>query len=644
MSLNLWSIWWPTYAILHNYNLVQTNYILFPIYTNVFPLISLPTSLVYGLLRPIFGPILAYNLILPLFGFLNAFSIYIFFSKYLNNPYFAALGAGVVAFNPITYEIAQQSELPLLAIFVIPICLLSFERFLNTPRSLNGVIAGLALYLVIITSIYFWTLILTVLLPYVIYRLYQRRFGWRSLRPALWGSILFLLLLFIFPINVIIGSSVLHRYSPLVALQGQLYSLSPFLAVMLIVAALALRWGSHDQESSKITRYLVGFILVTNLLCFILPTLSPLNLSGILSLSGTIHVSEFLLPIIAVAVLLVLRRIEAHKEAITPKRLWISLLTLVLVSQWWIPLASTTVPQLNYYEILAREPEDYVIADYPVGIVTSAEQLSIPMESAVSDAQQIGSSFRAAATLLSEPFHQKRLIGGVALYLRPDDILPYKINPLLRILTAQPVSEDLQVLAQKFRDASLRWRVGYIFVHTDVLDSESLSFIHQWLTWTNVYCYVTLENQVEIWRARWNPAGCGPSTFSIGDPNARMMLGAGWYGEEKWDQTSVRWAGQQTDSHLSFWITPQADFQMKLQIYSTANEQQSLVVKANGETLGKVALTKDWHDYLFLLPRRLISMSQGLVSLELIHDQTFSIEGRELTAAYGTMTLEEEHP
>src|SRR5258708_21550840 len=71
VGLNLWSAWWPLHALPGNYNLVYNNYVLFPISTNVLPLLSVPTSLLYGALRPAFGPIAAFNLILPVYCTLN---------------------------------------------------------------------------------------------------------------------------------------------------------------------------------------------------------------------------------------------------------------------------------------------------------------------------------------------------------------------------------------------------------------------------------------------------------------------------------------------------------------------------------------------------------------------------------------------
>src|SRR5258708_5333413 len=86
-GLNLWAVWWPLHAVPGNYNLVYNNYMLFPTSSNVLPLLSLPASLLYGALRPLFGPIAAFNVILPIYCTLNGLSGFLFFrQRVLNFP------------------------------------------------------------------------------------------------------------------------------------------------------------------------------------------------------------------------------------------------------------------------------------------------------------------------------------------------------------------------------------------------------------------------------------------------------------------------------------------------------------------------------------------------------------------------------
>src|SRR5260221_1861492 len=184
-GLNLWSVWWPLHAISGNYNLVYNSYTLFPIATNVLPLLSLPTSLLYGVLRPAFGPITAYNLILPIYCTLNGLSCFLFFRQRSLNFNKALVGGVLVVFNPLTYELASHGYISLLQFFVFPFWILLWERFLAKRAATHGILLGLALYGVVLTSIQNWGLVLLVRLPYVLFTVSGRQ-PWRAvIEPTL---------------------------------------------------------------------------------------------------------------------------------------------------------------------------------------------------------------------------------------------------------------------------------------------------------------------------------------------------------------------------------------------------------------------------------------------------------------------------
>src|SRR5258708_39483764 len=139
VGLNLWSVWWPPHAIPGNYNLVYNSYTLFPITTNVLPLLSLPTSLLYRVLRPAFGPITAFNLILPIYCTLNGLSCFLLFRQRSLNFNKALIGGALVAFNPLTYELASHGYIPLLQFFVFPFWILLWKRFLEKLYPTHGI-------------------------------------------------------------------------------------------------------------------------------------------------------------------------------------------------------------------------------------------------------------------------------------------------------------------------------------------------------------------------------------------------------------------------------------------------------------------------------------------------------------------------
>src|SRR5260221_11175648 len=122
-----------------------------------------------------------------------------------------------------------------------------------------------------------------------------------------------------------------------------------------------------------------------------------------------------------------------------------------------------------------------------------------------------------------------------------------------------------------------------------------------------------------------------------------MVLGTGWYGADAGGNLPIRKAGPKATSSLSFWVTPSSDYQLTFRV-SALSGNQILTIAANGETLGTFMLQMDWQDYSVTLPRQLISKADGLVSLELQHDHVDGVQGRDVSAAYDTLRIEEITP
>jgi len=314
---------------------------------------------------------------------------------------------------------------------------------------------------------------------------------------------------------------------------------------------------------------------------------------------------------------------------------------LFVLSGWWQFLPVVVVPYLKAYDVIANDPEDYVIADFPTGIDTLQNRYLALQSQQVNDVYSVGAAASAGQLLMSVPLHQKRIIGGLTAQLSTSDLAVYDNSPLLQLLTAQTITGDPQDKAKIMRNDAVRWRVGYILADNNQLDSDLRTGFHQWMAWTNVYCLVGVENSTEIWQARWLPKSCPAERLQLGTSDSAMLLGDGWYGEETSDNLAIRWAGKQQASSLSFWVTPSADYRLTLRISAPQTEDQTLTVIANGTTLGTVTLQKSWQDYSFTVSHALASRTDGLISVELQHDHLDSVQARELSAEYDTVTIQE---
>jgi hypothetical protein len=641
-GLNLWVVWWPLHAIPGNYNLVNNNYALFPIFTNVLAQLSLPTSLLYWALRPAFGPITAFNLILPVYCTLNGLCSFLFFRGRLLNFGRALLGGALVAFNPLTYELAYHGNISLLQFFVFPLWILLWERFLVKRDAVHGILLGLGSYFVVLTSLQAWPLALTFLLPYVLFTI-NRRHDWKQLiDPALWGVLLLCILFLIFPASSLIWAANLPTLGGTLAI-WQAVNFPPllfwiFIAALVIGSFYALR-GQAISSMLRLAGIAIAGICV---LSYLLPQLSPLTVLGITSTNDQVRPLILWLPVIAIGVLLILTN--------TPSTLLIGRgrgirngvlgLCLLAISGWWQFLPSVVVPYLKTYDSIANDPEDYVVADFPAGIDTlRGRYLSLQGQQADS-VGSLGSADTAGRILMSVPFHQKRVIGGLTSRLNAGDLTAYENSPLLQLLTAQQLNGNPQDEAEKMRNDAVRWRIGYIFAHREQLTTDLLTSFHQWMAWINAYCLIGVENSTEVWQARWNPRGCPPEVLHLGTTDSKLLLQTGWYGEELSGNLPIRWTGKQPTSSLSFWVTPSSDYRFTFRVSAPQSENQTLTVAANGTELGTVTLQKDWQDYSFTVPRQLITKTDGLVSIELKHDHLDSVQGRELSAAYDIISIE----
>ena len=641
-GLNLWSVWWPLHAIPGNYNLIYNNYTLFPLNTNILPLLSLPTSLLYSLFRPVLGPIMAFNMILPVYCTLNGLAGFLFLRGRLANFRRALVAGALIAFNPLTYGLAHQADITLLPFFVFLFWILLWERFLQKRDIGHAILLALGLYVVVLTSMQYWSLIFIVLLPYAVLT-FKRRGDWRELiDPLLWGLLLICIMFLIYPASALNWAANLPSISGRLVI-WQAVNFPPllfwiFVVILVAVIFRAIRGNTLDPQL-RLVGVAIGGICV---LCYQVPQLSPLLALGVTRADNPVRLQILWMPVIVFGVFALFR----DTPPITLFRRWkrvqkcVVCIGLLAISGWWQFLPAVAVPYLKWYDKIANDPEDYVVADFPAGIDTLERRSLAVQGQQPANVPSVGTAYSAGQILMSVPFYQKHVIGGLTTFLGSNGLKDYQTSSLLQLLTTQEIGGYLPDDAEIMRNDSARWRIGYILVHRNQLNPDFLNNFHQWMAWINAYCMVDVEDTTEVWQARWHPNGCPPEVLHLGANDNNMVLATGWYGEEVWGDLPIRWAGTQTTSYLSFWVTPSSDYRLTLRVSAPQSENQTLTVAANGETLGKIALEKNWQDYSLTVPRTLISQTNGLLSLQLQHDHLDNVQGRMLTAAYDTISLE----
>jgi hypothetical protein len=656
-SLAFWTSWFPPHALRYNLDLSYNAYSLYPIRTNLLPILSLPTSAMYTLLNIIFGSRLAFNLLFPLYLTLTAWLGCLWLRRQVDNAWLAILGGGVLAFNPLSFAIAERGEIALLGWWVFPLWMLAWDAFLErmTFRRLVLVVAGL--YLTVLMSIQFWNLILTVLLPYALFRWYMLGCpGGKLADYLLVGLLLFAALFLLYPASALLWSTYELRYAPIIITNGSSLPTTFFLVGLILLGlSLLLPWAASPRR-----RWWLAVIAVNGLLVWQVD-FSPLtvlgNLFAVPHNPELTHPALYGFPVILGGVVLLGQGIHF---LIGKERSWLfiappmrysiygGMAALVVIASGWLgELPTTPAPSYNFYQTLAADPENYLVIDYPFGIDSLARRHGLATGEDVSGYGVFGQWEIAGRSLLGMPEHHKRVLGGLTVSLTADALAPYHASALIQLLALglDPAAPDIDAQVPTLKNEVIRWRAGYVLIHRDELPPEALDRLRGWFIWTDTFCYAGEENGVEVWRGTWHPAGCPAYTLNLGESAGDLAIGSGWQAGERWETGAVRWAGPALSSTLKLWITnPSSDYTLTIRAMSTdAIPDQSVEVFVNGESLGKVTLDADWADYQFTIPRLLIAQG-GLLNLELRHSRSQVVDGRELTAVYQWVRIEAATP
>ncbi|MBN1401621.1 MAG: hypothetical protein JXA74_12330, partial [Anaerolineae bacterium] len=123
--------------------------------------------------------IVAYNVFLILTFVLTGYTTYLLIDYLTDNLYAAFLGAAVFSFCPYRMHAMAAGWLPLLATHWIPLVFLYLERTLREARWQYALALGLFVALTILSSWYYLYIVGSMLLVYLLIRLYPWRMGLR---------------------------------------------------------------------------------------------------------------------------------------------------------------------------------------------------------------------------------------------------------------------------------------------------------------------------------------------------------------------------------------------------------------------------------------------------------------------------------
>ena len=517
-----WNLWWVRHAIFDlRVSPLYTNFVVYPF---VSPLAGHTLALLWGFLsapfQAIFGLISTFNSIIVLSFVLASVAMYAFVRQHVQRTSVALLAGLIIAFTPAMIQRASVGHLDKISIFWLPLCLLLWDKVIETRRWTWAVMTGLCLYLSWLTDFQqaMWTLLL--LAPYVIYTsLTLRRLGVAEksislvasvpLRLILVMSVAFIIPALFTPLPQLLEANQLNyppaRLEDTAYFAFQVQSLftrsanGDFTVGLLLplLALMSIPFIRRDGER--------WFWLIVAGACFILALGPFLEIGGtridlpyawLHRLLGNQYRTpmRFMTPAVLALTMLVCLTLDRTvfrskwlSKRVQAQRAFAAGLMLLFIWDYDLlkPFPITTMPDYQVYRSIAQEPGNFAVLELPIGVRTGFAVVG-----------------RGETLQYYAPFHQHRTPTGYLSRL-PNEVLDYFYSdPLLGALTLShglpPQAEVDAQLSQLIRD----WNIGYVVLHRDLLEPGRVKSFGDLLNRQPLLEKVDEEGPLVIYKAR----------------------------------------------------------------------------------------------------------------------------------------------
>jgi len=531
-----WNLWWVRHAIFDlHVSPLYTNFVVYP-FTS--PLAGHTLALLWGIasapFQSIFGLIPTFNAIEVLSLVLAGVAMYAFVRKHVQRVSVALLAGLIFAFTPAMIQRASVGHLDKLSIFWLPLCLLLWDKTIETRRWTWAVITGLCLYLSWLTDFQqtMWTLLL--LGPYVVFTFLRvrasqypvnsqadksstsKRASARFTASAvefirLVGplALAFIIPALVAPLPQLLEASKLNyppaRVEDTAYFAFQIQNLFTRSAggdftiglLLPLLALISIPFFRRDGER--------WFWLIIAVVCFILALGPFIEISGaridlpyalLHRLLGNQYRTpmRFMTPAVFALTMVVCLTLDRSafrwKELID--RVWAQraiVIGLMLLFIWDYdllqPFPITTMPDYQAYRSIAQQPGDFAVLELPIGVRTGFAMVG-----------------RGETLQYYAPFHQHPTPTGYLSRL-PNEVLDYFYSdPLLGALTLShglpPQAEVDAQLSQLIHD----WKIGYVVLHRDLLEQGRIKSFGDLLNRQPLLEKVGEEGPLMIYKAR----------------------------------------------------------------------------------------------------------------------------------------------
>ena len=489
-----WNLWWVRHAIFDlHVNPLYTNFVVYPF---VSPLAGHTLALLWGLFSVPFqlllGLIPTFNGMIVLAFVLAGLAMHAFVRKHVQRASVALLAGLIFAFTPAMIQRASVGHLDKISIFWLPLCLLTWDKVIETRRWTWAVITGLCLYLAWLTDFQqtMWTLLL--LGPYVITTLIKPRKREDtetpkklcvSVSPWLVAITLaaFLIPALFAPLPQLLEANQLNyppaRVEDTASFAFQVQNLftrsdsGDFTIGLLlpVLALISIPFIRRDGER--------WFWLIVAVGCFVLALGPYLEIGGTRIdlpyallhrlLGGQYRTPmRFMTPAVLALTMLVCLTLDRTVfrwkwliDRVVAQRALVAGLMVLFIWDYDLlkPFPITTLPDYQAYRSIAQDRSNFAVLELPIGVRTGFAVVG-----------------RGETLQYYAPFHQHPTPTGYLSRL-PNEVLDYFYSdPLLGALTLShglpPQAEVDAQLSQLIRD----WDLGYVILHRELLEQGRL--------------------------------------------------------------------------------------------------------------------------------------------------------------------------
>ena len=183
----VWDFWWFKYALTHSLNPLFTDFMFYPLGTNLAAITTTPLNAIISIpLQSAFGLPTAFNLILLSEIILGAYSAFLLLRHISKDDWASMLGGVVYAFNPYVVGKIMAGHLNLLPTPFIPLSMLFLLKLFERPNLRDAVLLGLSMAFLAYTELQYFALTSVFFLFFIGYKLWietgeLQKFVWRTL-------------------------------------------------------------------------------------------------------------------------------------------------------------------------------------------------------------------------------------------------------------------------------------------------------------------------------------------------------------------------------------------------------------------------------------------------------------------------------